>query len=299
MIAKSSNAKLYNLLGLAEQGLGLANGWDLQNAQYNGVNFYIAKPFGANAFAGAISNLIDTIDTATAMIGSSTASFPLNSNLPLGTKEHLQEIRDNVRRKLVVHPLVNSNSNVIEDLGFDVERFHGIGLIVGDSYYSAYTNLYNYFLARSGDITYENIPKQYRNVLQHPIRGKIDNVFLYEFKVIHSSQRWKSILFEFSFVAQEVNAITKKSTSIINKVNQIFNAVIASINEILTLISQIEAYGNMISSYFNSTTPNNTVNFAHKTVPQIKNNTVPLLQNTATILYNNCKLSSNTTNYTN
>lgn len=289
----ATNAALYNLLGVTEQGLQLFNGWDLQNAQYNGVNFYIAKPFGS----GSITNTLDIINTATAIIGTDTNSFPLNSNLPISTKEYLQEIRDNVRRKLVVHPLVNTNSNIIEDLGFEVERFNGIGLIVGDSYYTAYSNLYNYFLARQGDVTFENIPKEYRNVLQHPIRGKIENVFLHEFRVIHSSQRWKGILFEFTFVAQEVTAITQKSQSTINKVNQMFNLIIGSINDILAIIAQIEAYGNMISTYFNSTTPSNAVNFANQTVPQIKNYTVPLLRNTATILYNNFKPQSYTNYY--
>lgn len=290
----ANNASLYNLLGLAEQGLQLFNGWDLQNAQYNGVNFYIAKPFGS----GSIINIQDIINAATAMLGSDPNSFPLNSNLPIGTKEHLQEVRDNVRRKLVVHPLLNTNSNIIEEMGFEVERFNGIGLITGDNYYTAYTNLYNYFLARNGDVTYENIPKEYRNVLQHPIRGKIENVFLHEFRVIHSSQRWKGLLFEFTFIAQEVTSITNKSQSIINKVNQIFNLLIASINAILAIIAQIESYGNMISNYFNTTTPNNAVNFANQTIPQIKNETLPLLRNTTTILYNNFKATnSNYTNY--
>lgn len=168
---------------------------------------------------------------------------------------------------------------------------------MGDSYYTAYSNLYNYFLARQGDVTFENIPKEYRNVLQHPIRGKIENVFLHEFRVIHSSQRWKGILFEFTFVAQEVTAITQKSQSTINKVNQMFNLIIGSINDILAIIAQIEAYGNMISTYFNSTTPSNAVNFANQTVPQIKNYTVPLLRNTVTILYNNFKPQSYTNYY--
>lgn len=290
-----TNASLYNLLGLTEQGLGLFNGWDLQNAQYNGVNFYIAKPFGS----GIITNTLDAINTATSLIGLDTASFPLNSKLPTGTKEHLQEIRDNIRRKLVVHPLVNTNSNIIEDLGFEAERFNGIGLIVGDNYYTAYSNLYNYFLARNGDVTYENIPQEYRNVLQHPVRGKIENVYLYEFRVIHSSQRWRSILFEFTFISQEVTSVTQKSQSIISKVNQLFNLIISSINDILTIITQIESYGNMVSTYFNSTTPNNAVNFANQTIPQIKNYTVPLLRSIATILYNNIRLSDNATNYTN
>ncbi len=289
----TNNASLFNLLGLTEQGLQLFNGWDLQDAAYNGVNFYIAQPFGS----GSITNASNIINTATAIIGTDTNSFPLNSSLPIGTKEYLQEIRDNVRRKLVVHPLVNTNSNIIEDLGFEVERFNGIGLIVGDSYYTAYSNLYNYCLARQGDVTFENIPKEYRNVLQHPIRGKIENVFLHEFRVIHSSQRWKGILFEFTFVAQEVTAITQKSQSTINQVNQIFNLIIASINDLLTIIAQIQAYGNMISTYFNSTTPNNAVNFANQTVPQIKNYTVPLLRSTATILYNNFKPQSYTNYY--
>ncbi|MCE3267806.1 MAG: hypothetical protein K0R49_58 [Burkholderiales bacterium] len=291
----ANNAPLYNLLGLTEQGLQLFNGWDLQNAQYNGVNFYIAKPFGS----GSITNALDTINAASSMLGLDSTSFPLNSSLPIGTKEHLQEVRDNVKRKLVVHPLVNTNTNIIEDLGFEVERFNGVGLIVGDSYYNAYTNLYNYFLARNGDVTYANIPKEYRNVLQHPIRGKIENVFLHEFRVIHSAQRWKSILFEFTFVAQEVTVVTQKSQSVINKVNQLFNLLIQSINDILAIIAQIEAYGNMVSNYFNSTTPSNAVNFANQTVPQIKNYTVPLLGSTATILYNNFKLSNQSNNYTN
>ncbi|MBP9741924.1 MAG: DNA circularization N-terminal domain-containing protein [Burkholderiales bacterium] len=290
-----NNAALYNLLGITEQGLQLFNGWDLQNAQYNGVTFYIAKPFGS----GNISNITDTVNTATALIGMDTAAFPLNNSLPIGTKEHLQEVRDNVKRKLVIHPLVNTNTNVIEDLGFEAERFNGIGLIIGDSYYNAYSNLYNYFLARQGDVTFENVPKEYRNVLQHPIRGKIENVFLYEFRVIHSSQRWKGILFEFTFVAQEVTSITKKSQSIINTVNQSFNLVIDSINVILTITTQIQAYGNMVTTYFNSTTPTNAVNFTNKTVPEIKSDTVPLLSNTATILYNNFRSTNSIQNYTN
>jgi hypothetical protein len=56
------------------------------------------------------------------------------------------------------------------------------------------------------------------------------------------------------------------------------------------------ANGNMISSYFNIATPNNTVNFAHRTLPQIKNNTVPFLRNTATILYTNYR-PQNYSNY--
>ena len=286
----TSSASFSNLLGLTEQCLQLFNGWDLQNAQYNGVNFYIAKPFGN----GGITNTLDIINTVTG-----TNSFPLNNNLPTGTKEHLQEIRDNVRRKLVVHPLVNTNSNVIEDLGFEVEQFKGVGLIIGNSYYIAYSNLYNYFLARQGDVTFENIPKEYRNVLQHPVRGIIENVFLHEFRVIHSSQHWRGILFEFTFIAQSVTAITQKSQSTINKINQIFNLIINSINDILSIIAQIEAYGNMISTYFNSTTPSNAVNFANQTVPQIKNYTVPLLRNVATVLYNNLKPASSVSNYTN
>jgi len=277
-----TNASAFNLIGLANQGLQLFNGWDLQNAQYNGVNFYIAKPFGS----GTITNLINTINTAGTLLGRSTNTFPLNNNLPQGTNEHLQEIRDHVKRKLVVHNLINTNSNIVEDLGFEPERFNGIGLIVGDNYYNAYSNLYNYFLARDGDVTFENIPLIYRNVLQHPIRGKIENVYLSELRVIHSSQRWKGILFEFYFIAEEVTTITKKTQSTINKINQIFNLIIASINNLLNIITQIQAYGNMLSTYFNSATPNNVVNFAHKTVPEIKNTTVPLLKNTATILYN-------------
>lgn len=141
-------------------------------------------------------------------------------------------------------------------------------------------------------------------MLNHPVRGKIENVFLSEFRAIHSSQRWKGLLFEFVFIAQEVTTVTQKSQSAINQVNQLFNLIVSSTNVIMTITEQIESYGNMASTYFNTTTPSNAVNFTTTTVPEIKNYTVPLLTSTATILYNNFRFASGsttsgTTNYTN
>ena len=234
-------------------------------------------------------------NTSATLLGKSSAAFPVNNKLPKGTNIHLQEMRDHVKRKIAIHSLLNTNANEIDDLGFEPERFNGIGLIVGSQYYDAYANLYNYFLARKGNVFYENIPKIYRNVLNHPIRGRIENVLLSEFRVIHSSQRWRATLFEFSFIAQEVTTFTKKSQSTISRINQIFNLIIASINNLLSIITQIQAYGNMLSTYFNTASPNNVVNFANKTIPEIKSTTIPLLQNTATIMYNNYNLRVNDT----
>lgn len=284
-----ADATIYNLLGQAENALQLYKAWDLQDAQYNGVNFYIARYFGS----GSITNAIDIANSASSYFRNAS-DYPKNKTLPLGTKEYLQEIRDAVKRKLITHQLFNSNTNIIEDVGFGVEKFNGIGIIIGENYYDAYKELYNAFMARADS----NIDARYRNVLQHPIRGQIDNVFLENFKVIHSSERWRGILFEFTFLAQSITTIPEQDTitSTIINVNDIFNLIIASVNTLLTIIGQIEGYGNMISSYFNSTSPNNAINFMNQTLPQIKQSTIPLLVNTSTLLYNNFK-PQNYTNY--
>jgi len=270
--------------------LAIFNGWDLQDASYNGVNFYIANAIPGIS-NGTINNYAQIINSIENFFNSS--QFPLNSAPPLGTNYFLKNTRDTIRRKLIVHPSINSSTNIIEDQGFLPERFGIVGIISGNNYQQVYTNLYNYFLARRGDDYFDNIPIGYQNVLYHPVRGKITNCLLENFDVIHSGSYIKAIVFTASFITQSLSNFTL-TTNIANQISQALAILTNSIAAIQNTIVASQLTFNTLSANYNNSAQQQT--YQNVIAPTITNTIIPLSNAIGTIMYNNLN-PSNLTNY--
>lgn len=184
--------------------LGLDN-WDMQPGSYNGVVFHMAitSPLGNlnqyNPLAGPVSAATNYYQndnaniTGTSSSSGNASSQTNNSNLPYGTITVASSMTDNLKRKLVRHPTPNLAGDILEDLGWEGEVIRGTGIIFGADYYTAYYNIFNYFIN-------DNLPlPRDKNVLIHPIKGRIEGVFLNEINITHSSETWRALRFDFTF----------------------------------------------------------------------------------------------------
>lgn len=271
--------------GLALTGsvINLFNGWQLQDAQYNGVKFYIANAIPGLS-NGTLNNYAQIVNSVSNFFGSNDV-FPLNSFPPLGTDYFLKNVTDRIRRKLIVHNSINSNTNVIEDMGFGAERFSVLGIISGNNYYEAYQNMLNYFLARRGDDFFDDIPAQYQNVFTHPVRGDIPGTYIDEFQVIHSYTKYKAIVFAATFVTSNLNNQFNTNVSWANQISQALSILISSVGAIQNAILDSQIAINSLSATYSGTEQQQI--YPEVIIPNLNNVTIPMIKGCGTILYNN------------
>lgn len=279
--------ELFNLESVSTGILNAFNGWDLQNANYNGVNFYIINKIGSvsNTF---INNAFNTISGVESIFNSPVdeSLYPLNSSLPIDTNLFLKNINDKVSRKIIVHQNINSDYNTIEDMGFGPETFTVAGIVSGNDYYQAYDLMYNYFLARRGDSTFDNIPANYQYVLTHPVRGRIANTYLDDFEAIHSYTKFKAIVFKATFITGTISSsINTFNANFVNTLSQNLSSVINAVNAITSAVTESKLILNNLTGLFATQPQVKTLSLT--ILPGITAQTVPLAKGVSTLLYNN------------
>lgn len=242
--------------------LGL-NNWQLDAGSYNGVKFHLVTSGilgNLNRFnpaAGAISQVSGLLSRAGIIGGIIPAT---NDNLPFGTSTVSRNITDTGNRKYARHRIPNSNNNVLEDLGWDGETIKVIGIIFGSSSLEANNNLFNVMINPSSVLPVN------RNVLVHPVLGKIQNVLLINYRRIHSSETYKAITYEFVFeTSSPVQSVTSplstlsQLAAVFNTAVSVYNAINSSISLATTLFT---AGKNVVSSSFQQNHNNSIINSA-------------------------------------
>lgn len=242
--------------------LGL-NNWQLQAGSYNGVKFHLILSGvldNLNRFnpaAGAISQINGLLSRANLIGGIVPAT---NDNLPYGTSTVSKNITDTGSRKFARHRIPNSSSNVLEDLGWDGEVIKCVGIIFGSSALDANNNLFNVMINPS------SVSQLNRNVLVHPVLGKINNVLLTNYKRVHASEQWKAIAYEFTFETSSPILAQTSPLSTISKLAAVFNAITSiytAINSSIQLATLLYTRGNVIvNSYFQTNYNNSIINAA-------------------------------------
>ncbi len=261
-LADSSVTQSFGYANTIAGVLGL-NNWQLNPGSYNGCKFHLissgvlANLEQYNPAAGAISQVSGLLSRANLIGGVLPAT---NDNLPYGTSTVSKNVTDTGSKKYVRHRLPNSNSNVLEDLGWDGEIIKCVGLIFGSSALQANNNLFNVMI-NPNSVSILN-----RNVLVHPVLGTIRDVLLISYKRIHSSEYWKAIAYEFTF---ETSSPILAQTSPLSNLSQIasaFNAitsVYSAINSSIGLATTLFTAGKqVINSYFQNNYNNSTINSA-------------------------------------
>jgi prophage DNA circulation protein len=242
---------LANVLGL--------NNWQMYPGAYNGVKFHLITSGvldNLNRFnpaAGAISAVSGFLSKA-GLIGS--IANPTNDALPYGTSTVSKNVTDVGSKKYVRHRLPNSNTNVLEDLGWDGERIKCVGIMFGSSAIDANNNLFNVMINPQGVLPTN------RNVLVHPIFGKISDVLLIDYKRIHSSEAYKAIAYEFTFETSSPVFAQKSITSILSQIAAAFNAIVSvynAINQSINLATILYTRGGTIINNEFQTNRNNAV----------------------------------------
>lgn len=237
--------------------LGL-NNWQLNPGSYNGCKFHLitsgilSNLERFNPAAGAISQVSGLLSRANLIGGIVPAT---NDSLPYGTSTVSKSISDTGSRKYIRHRLPNSNSNVLEDLGWDGEIIKCVGIMFGSSSVQANNNLFNVMINPT------SVPLINRNVLVHPVLGTIRDVLLIGYKRIHSSEAWKAIAYEFTFETSSPILAQTSPLSTLSQIASAFSAVTSiysAINSSIGLAKTLQIAGNNIVNSFFQTNYNNT-----------------------------------------
>lgn len=242
--------------------LGL-NNWQLQAGSYNGVQFHLVTSGildnlnQYNPAAGAISAISGLLTSANPIGGLVPAT---NSSLPYGTSTVSKNITDVGNRKFARHRIPNSAFNVLEDLGWDGEQIKCVGIIFGSASLTANNNLFNVMINPT-KVSIIN-----RNVLVHPVLGKINNVLLTNYKRVHASEQWKAIAYEFTFETSSPVLAQTSPLSTLSQLASVFNAVISvysAINSSIQLATLLYTAGKtIVNNYFQNNYNNSMINAA-------------------------------------
>lgn len=237
--------------------LGL-NNWQMYPGSYNGVKFHLITSGildNLNRFnpaAGAISQISGLVSSAASAAGVAPKT---NDNLPYGTSTVSKNITDTGNRKYTRHRLPNSSTNILEDLGWDGETIKCVGIIFGSSALEANNNLFNVMINPKTALA----PN--RNVLVHPILGKINDVLLVNYRRIHTSEYYKAISYEFTFETSSPILAQTSPLSVLSQIAAAFNAVISvytAINQSINLATILFTRGNTVVNNAFQTNYNNT-----------------------------------------
>lgn len=215
-----------NLAGNALNFFGLGN-WQLTTASYNGVNFMVAVPglFNTNQipFSGAYNAL-------EALTGS--------ADLPYGTSLGTYYVSDDIKRKLVVHPIPGYTGNFIEDMGWEGERFTLEAIFFG----IGYQVLLETALVAMLNVN-KTVPSESLNVLVHPVRGVINNCWLSSYRITHASTLTHACRLTLNFIADEVPTTANTSLSSYAQLYQ-------KIQEIASIVGNVSGALNAASFFF-------------------------------------------------
>ena len=278
-VDKMANFDIANTANLAQQGLNYFNSWDLTPASYNGVQFFLPK----DSF-NVINGITDLVSTAQQLFGSESGG--MNSNLT----SILTQIMDTTDKKLAIAPLLNSNVNIIQDNGIGIQRFNSIGMIQGENYLLQWQKINNMFLATYGDSNYDKIASDEWRVFNHPVRGKINNVYCLRVRFVHSAERYKALFFAFEFISG-TSTQTDFKVNPLGLIQQSINNVIGSFNIVNNAFIQAS---NVISSITgsNNTQKSGIINTA-PILNTAQTTTLPLAQATTQIIYQNFNPDTN------
>lgn len=225
------------------QQLGI-NTWQIQTGSYNGVAFHVVPSVLAqlNKLLNPAAGIVDATQRLIG-IGSLDTN---NTNLPYGTGAISLGITDSGTRKLKVHTLPNSN-DVFEDLGWYGETITVTGILFGSAYSQALNNILNNFLNDS------SVPAINRNVLVHPILGRMPNTYLQSYKRIHNPNMWRSCMYEFTFrTSVPLAQISNTTPTILSKLNQSISAILTIATALLNTWGTIKVISNSFGNAGNS-----------------------------------------------
>lgn len=235
MASFGSNFGVLSQVDALAQELGV-NNWQLQPAKYNGVVFHVVRPLldrlnnDLNPFAGVLDNAISAfgIDPA--------ANLGDNTNLPFGTSTVSTNIVDSGRAKMVVHEIPNGE-DVFENLGWYGENITFLGIMWGSAYATALQNIQNAFFNPAA------VPASTdKYVLVHPILGTIKNTRLMSYRRIHVSNKWRAVLYEFTFrTPKPVSQIQAKPVDTLSQIQTAIGAILSISTTLLSAWGDIYA----------------------------------------------------------
>lgn len=225
------------------QQLGV-NSWQIQSGSYNGEYFHIV-PSLLDRLNKTFNPAAGIIDATRRGIG---ATFKTNADLPYGTTAVSTGIRDGGSTKLVTFSMPN-NADVFERMGVSGEIFTFSCILFGSAYSQAYNNIFNKFL---NDNLAE--PASERNVLVHPILGRIENVALVSWARIHNPNMWRCCQVELTFRStMPVFKIQNNSSTLLSKINAAIAAILTITTTLLNTWGTIKALHNNFGSRGNTT----------------------------------------------
>lgn len=270
--------------------LGL-NGWQIQTGSYNGVAFHVV-PSILNKLNQDLNPATGAIDSTINLLGIGSLSQN-NENLPYGTKAVSTGISDRTHRKLVIHRPPN-NADIFEDMGWFGDTFSIQGILFGSAYSQALNNILNGFLNDP------NSTNPNRNVLVHPILGRIENVMLVDMQRIHEPKMWRCCLYQFNFACTKpVAVLTQNISSTLNAINSTITGILTIITGLLNTWGDIQALKHVFGSAGNTTTVEQALKNSQTSVINTCNTNVSITQfmvnNLKPIGYNNVQLSKTPT----
>lgn len=270
--------------------LGL-NNWQIQTGSYNGIAFHVVPSIlnrlnqDLNPAAGAIDSTINLLG-----IGSLSQN---NEKLPYGTNAVSTAISDETHRKLAIHRPPNS-PDIFEDMGWFGDTFSIQGILYGAAYSQALNNILNGFLNDP------NSTNPNRNVLVHPILGRIENVMLMSMRKIHDPKMWRCCLYQFNFISTKpVAVLTQNISSTLNAINSTITAILAIITGLLSTWGDIGILMHIFGSAGNTTTVQQSLKNSQASIQNTCNTNVSIAQFMVNNLkpsgYNNIQLSKTPT----
>jgi hypothetical protein len=285
-----------SVLGAVAQAQAIAHelgldGWQRQTGTYNGVAFHVV-PSVLDRLNQDLNPAAGIIDATENLLGI-TSNSQDNTSLPYGTHATGTAIADETHRKLVIHRPPN-NADIFEDQGWFGDTFSIQGILYGAAYSQALNNILNAFLNDS------NISNSDRNVLVHPILGRIENVMMISKRQIHDPKMWRCCLYQFTFVCTKpVATLAKNISSTLNSITSGITSILSIITGLLNTWGEIKAIQNTFGSSGNTSSVQNALKNSQAAVISTCNISVSITQFLVNNLqppgYNNVQLSKTKT----
>ena len=238
-----SKAALLNQIA-ALSGVGK---WDLVKASYNGCSFMTLK----NTYdsVNPLSGVVDAAGSNSyvqSIFGTDKNTNP-NANL-YATTMSIMGINDNLKRKYVrfKNP---GGVDVIQDFGWQGSKIQMNAIFSGVEYLNALSNFLNAAQANSAqDLLTTSAAAKYL-VLDHPIYGIQEDVYLVDIQLSYSSQANQAVSLMLTFECTTSISIDNsriESSSIMSQASKIFQQM----EEVALGLSQTIGLANVVVSKF-------------------------------------------------
>lgn len=288
-------------LGVVQQAQQLANtlgvnNWQLQSGSYNGVTFHVVESF-LDTLNNTFNPAAGIVDATTSLIGVSTGNTTTqtdNNHLPYGTSAVSTGAFDSGQRKLAIFTPPN-NYDVFEDQGWYGETYTMVGIIWGAAYSKALNNLLNVMFDDSTALP------QNRNVLVHPVLGKIPGVVkLVNYERVYKSNLWRAVMYKFTF--RSTKPFAKLNTGVPGLTGEIDNAVSSILTISTTLLNTWGTIQALQISFGSSGNTSNVQQVLQQSQKQVQSSvnvglsvTKLLVNNLKPVNYNNNSLNNTPT----